>query len=142
MAGLVDLLHGGRIWLHWEGSTVPPVVEAAYKESLEASVATMAGELQEVLGQRVVAFVAGSKSNKTVGRWARGETADPGDEALGRLRALYRIQLLMRERVKPPTCRAWMTSPNPELGEEVPAAVLRAGESQRVLRAAQHFINE
>lgn len=121
---------------------MPTVVEAAWRESLGASVATMAGELQNVFGQRVVAYVAGSKSNKTIGRWARGETADPNDEALGRLRALYRVELLMRDRVAPPTIRAWMTSPNPELGEEVPAAVLRAGDTRRVLSAARHFIDE
>jgi hypothetical protein len=122
--------------------TLSTAVEAAYRDSLEADVATMASELQEILGQRVVAFVTGSKSNKTVGRWARGETEDPGDAALGRLRALYRIMLLMRGRVAPPTIRAWMTSPNPDLGEEVPAAVLREGEPQRVLNAARHFIDE
>jgi hypothetical protein len=101
----------------------------------------MASTLQEALGQRLVAYATGSRSNKTVGRWARGESA-PSDEADGKLRALYRALLILRAHENDRTIRAWMTSPNPDLNDDIAAELLRAGESQRVFAAARTFAEE
>ena len=40
------------------------------------------------------------------------------------------------------TIRAWLTSPNPDLNDEIAADVLRAGESQRAFNAARAFAEE
>jgi hypothetical protein len=114
-----------------------PTAEAAFRESLHAGVKEMARELQQDLGQRLVAYVTES-SSKTVGRWASGAN-EPHDQAEGRLRALYRTMLILREE-PPETIRAWLTSPNPDLGDDVPAEVLREGQATRVFRAAQAFM--
>ncbi len=118
-----------------------PTAEVAFRDSLHARVRTMAGELQEVLGQRLVAFVTGSSSNKTVARWAKGDN-DPNFEAEGRLRALYRTVLILRDHEPPETIRAWLASPNPDLGDDVPADLLRKGQATRVFRAAQSFVEQ
>jgi hypothetical protein len=116
--------------------------QAVFKESLHADTHEMASTLQDALGQRLVAYVTHSKSNKTVGRWARGET-DPGAEAEGLLRALYRAMLILRAANEDDrTIRAWLTSPNPDLNDEIAADVLRAGESQRAFNAARAFAEE
>jgi hypothetical protein len=116
--------------------------QAVFKESLHADADEMASTLQEALGQRLVAYVTRSKSSKTVGRWARGET-EPGDEAEGLLRALYRAVLILRAANEDDrTIRAWLTSPNPDLNDEIAADVLRAGESQRAFNAARAFAEE
>jgi hypothetical protein len=111
----------------------------AYRQSLHAKPAEMARELQDVLGQRFVAYVTHTRSSKTVGRWAAGTTEDPSELALNRLRRLYRVVLLLRGTYEPDTIRAWMASPNPDLGEEIPGDLLRAGEWERVLNAARTF---
>jgi hypothetical protein len=113
--------------------------QTVFKQSLQADVPEMATLLQEKLGQRLVAYVTHSKSNKTVGRWARGEHP-PSPEAEGLLRALYRTVLILDAANEGDrTIRAWFTSPNPDLNEEVAAEVLRNGDSQRVFSAARAF---
>jgi hypothetical protein len=113
--------------------------QTVFKESLQADVPEMATTLQDVLGQRLVAYVTGSKSNKTVGRWARGENP-PTETAEGLLRALYRTVLILQAADEEDrTIRAWFTSPNPDLNDEVAADVLRDGDSQRVFDAARAF---
>lgn len=117
---------------------------AAYKESLQTSPAEIAAELQSALGQRLVAYAVGDRSPKTIGRWAAGETKPPpeGDLTLGKLRALYRVVLLLRDELAPETIRAWLSSPNPDLGEQIPAALLRDGHPDRVLTAARTFVED
>jgi hypothetical protein len=115
-------------------------VHAAFNKSIEEELDKVAGTLQDRLGQRLVSYIVGL-STKTIGRWARGETGGASTAAAeGKLRAVYRVSLLFAER-SDRTFRAWMASPNPYLGEEVPAEVLRNGEPQRVLNAATLFID-
>jgi hypothetical protein len=113
--------------------------QTAFRASLQADVPEIVSTLQVVLGQRLIAYITGSKSNKTVGRWARGEHP-PGEAADVLLRALYRTVLILHAADEEDrTIRAWFTSPNPDLNDEVAADVLRAGEAQRVFNAARAF---
>jgi hypothetical protein len=112
--------------------------QAVFKESLHAAPDEMARTLQDVLGQRMVAYVTGQKAAKTVGRWAQG--TEPSEQALGRLRALYRTILILRAGDEDDrTIRGWLTSPNPDLDDEIAAEVIRVGDSQRVFNAARTF---
>jgi Protein of unknown function (DUF2384) len=115
--------------------------EAAYKHSLHATIPEMAATLQALVGQRLVAFVTGSRSNKTVARWASGDN-HPQLQVEAKLRDLYRTVLILQATEPPDTIRAWMTSANPYLGDEVPAEVLREGNAVRVFHAAQAFIED
>lgn len=117
-----------------------PTAEAAYKTSLQTAIPEMADQLQQLVGQRLVAYVTGSRSSKTVARWANGDNA-PQQQGQDKLRALYRTMLILDTEESDETIRAWMTSANPYLGDEVPVDVLRAGDPVRVYRAAQAFID-
>lgn len=115
--------------------------EAAHRESVHAAVPDMAAKLQELIGQRLVAYVTGSRSNKTVARWATGDNT-PNPEGNSKLRALYRTVLILDTEEPAEAIRAWLTSPNPILGDEVPAEVLRAGDPVRVFHAARAFVED
>lgn len=114
--------------------------QAAHKSSVLAATPEMAAKLQETVGQRLVAYVTGSRSSKTVARWASGDNA-PQQQGEAKLRALFRTVLILSASETPETVRAWMSSANPDLGDEVPAEVLRTGDPVRVYHAAQAFID-
>ena len=118
-----------------------PTAEAAHKTSLQAAIPDIAAQLQQIVGQRLVAYITGSRSSKTVARWASGDHS-PQQQVQDKLRALYRTVLILAADETAETIRAWMTSANPYMGDEVPAEVLRAGNPVRVYRAAQAFIDD
>jgi len=98
--------------------------EIAYRDATRAEPSQMAQELQEILGQRSVAFAAGVQSPQAVGRWAAGK-AEPQGEAEPRLRNLYKVVLVLRETESPQTIRAWLQGANPHLAHRAPLEVLR-----------------
>jgi hypothetical protein len=114
------------------------VRELAHVRALRAPLSEIATRLQEVLGQRMTAVVAGVNDAKAVGQWARGlRTPHPGAER--RLRDTYQVVGLLLEYDAPETIRAWFGGMNPHLGDQAPALVI-ATEPERVLQAAQAFI--
>lgn len=113
--------------------------QAAYKQAFTESPATIAQDLQELLGQKLVAYITDVKSPKAVGRWAHG--VEPRDETEQRLRALYRTVLTLQEAYGPQTIRAWLQGANPDLANQAPVEVLRKGREASVIEAAEHFIH-
>jgi hypothetical protein len=107
-------------------------------QSSRLPVAAIAGYLQDVLGQRLAAVVAGVSDAKAVGKWARGQRR-PHPETEARLRDAYLVvELLLREE-STATVRAWLLGMNPDLDDQAPAIVL-GQEPRRVLRAARSFL--
>ena len=49
--------------------------QQAHRKAVESNIADVVGYLQEVLGQKLVAHVAGVSDPRTVARWAAGERA-------------------------------------------------------------------
>src|ERR1700677_762410 len=85
-----------------------------YAQAITTPCAAIAGELQQALGQRLVAYVARIGASKNVGRWANG--TDPRQhEMQSRVRSLYRVVLLLRPVLSDEGIRAWLLSANPEL---------------------------
>jgi hypothetical protein len=114
--------------------------QAAFKQSITGSIAAIAKDLQDDLGQRLVAYVTEVQSPKSVGRWARGDVP-PRPEAENRLRDLYRTVLILREVYGAETIRAWLEGSNPDLRNHAPIEVLRKGGSAAsVFEAADSFI--
>lgn len=113
----------------------------AHRAGMRASVATMASELQNVLGQRLVAYACDVRSPRLVGRWARDD-AGLHQNTEARLRALYRTYLILHEADESPsTVRAWFIGSNPDLGDQAPIEVLHAGDREAaVLEAAEAFV--
>ena len=99
---------------------------------------TLVRSLQDVLGQRLVAVIAGVNNTKIVGKWARGELS-PDLEAERRLRDAYHITQLLLQEECADTIRAWFIGMNPSLDDQAPALLL-AENPQAVLGAARNFL--
>src|SRR6476646_1376495 len=99
------------------------VRQTAHTRAIRASVPETAARLQEVLGQRLTAVVAGVNDAKAVGQWARG-LRSPHPDAERRLRDAYQVVSLLLECEPPETVRAWFGGMNPHLGDQAPALVV------------------
>jgi hypothetical protein len=111
----------------------------AHRKAVQSSIQDVVGYLQEVLGQKLVAYIAGVSDPRTVGRWASGERA-PRAENEQRVRHAYQIfQLLLAEEA-PHTVRAWFVGLNPQLDDVSPAESIRNGMFREVLVAAKAFL--
>jgi len=94
--------------------------------------------LQEVLGQRLTAVVAGTKNARTVRAWAQG-LRSPSVEGERRLRDAYAVVDLLLEVEAPETVRAWFCGMNPNLDDQPPVLAL-ATVPQEVIQAARAFV--
>jgi hypothetical protein len=103
-------------------------------------IAGVAGHLQDVLGQKLVAHMTSVRDPKGVGPWARGAQV-PRLEAERRLRATYQILHLLLTVDSPHVARAWFIGMNPQLHDEAPAEVIREGRLREALVAAQAFVS-
>jgi hypothetical protein len=111
--------------------------QATHAQSVRTPIPQVAAYLQETLGQRLTATIAGISDAKAVGQWARDKRA-PGPEVQQRLRHAYRIAAMLLEVEDAETVRAWFRGINPDLGDEAPARAL--GERPvEVLQAARDF---
>jgi hypothetical protein len=112
--------------------------QAILGQTARLGVSTIVGSLQDILGQRLVAVIAGVSDAKAVGKWARGERSPHPDTEL-RLRNAYQIVQLLLNRESAETVRAWLVGMNPDLDDQAPALML--GENAvRVLQAARSFL--
>jgi hypothetical protein len=112
--------------------------QAIHRQATRLGMPIIVGSLQDILGQRLVAVIAGVSDSKAVSKWARGgRTPHPDTEQ--RLRNAYQIVQLLLERESAETVRAWFVGMNPDLEDQAPALVL--GEDPvRVLQAARAFL--
>jgi hypothetical protein len=115
-----------------------PAAEA-HRTKVATTPADLVAFLQEGLGQKLVAFMAGVEDPKTVGRWAKGERA-PRRDAEHRLREAFHIFQLLLTQESPHTVRAWFVGLNPQLDDESPAQAIREGRVKDVLVAAKAFL--
>ena len=111
----------------------------AHRTTVESSMADVAAFLQDALGQKLVAYMAGVSDAKAVGRWASGERS-PRPEAQRRLRDTQYIFRLLVTKESPHTVRAWFVGLNPQLDDESPAAAIREGRTRDAVVAAKAFL--
>lgn len=112
--------------------------QAAYGLATRLELPRLVRSLQDVLGQRLVAVIAGVSDAKAVGKWARGERS-PHPEAERRLRAAFHITQLLLQKDSSETVRAWFIGMNPDLDDQAPALML-AENPLYVLQAARAFL--
>jgi hypothetical protein len=113
--------------------------QEAHRKTVESNIADVAGYLQEVLGQKLVAHIAGVSDPRSVARWTAGERA-PRAEYEQHLRCAYQtFQLLLAEESSQ-TVRAWFLGLNPQLDDQSPAECIREGDFRNVLLAAKAFL--
>lgn len=114
------------------------VEQAAHSLATRLELPPLVRSLQDVLGQRMVAVIAGVSDAKAVGKWARGERA-PHPEAERRLRVAFQVVQLLLQKESGETIRAWFTGMNPDLGDRAPALVL-AENPLHVIQAARALL--
>ncbi len=124
---------GGRV------ANVRTRATQAHQKAVAFDIADIAGFLQEMLGQKLVAYIAGVSDPKTVGNWVRGEQA-PRTEADHRLRTAFQIFHLLQGEESPHTVRAWFVGLNPQLDDDTPVDAIREGRAKDVLVAARAYI--
>jgi hypothetical protein len=116
------------------------LIERAHRQSVHASAAEVAGYLRELLGRRLVAYIAGVKDVKTVTRWASGEVENVRDENEQRLRTAYEIVQILVRFDSPRVVKAWFIGLNPQLGDTSPAEAIHDGDLKEAMSAARAFV--
>lgn len=114
--------------------------QEAHRRTVSLSIADIARFLQDTLGSKLTAYIAGVSDPKMVGKWAGGRTK-PGAEREKRLRAAYQVFQLILEAEDEYVARAWFIGMNPQLDDETPADCLRAAQVKDVMAAARAFLS-
>lgn len=114
----------------------------AYTESIRLSRADVVAQLREILGAKLVAYLASVKETRAVRQWAEGDR-EPSAEVVTRLRTSYHAAALLREKDSAAVVQAWFQGMNPLLEDVAPARLLRDGDLETVgpavLAAARAF---
>lgn len=106
-----------------------------------SSMADLASELQNVLTQRLTAYIVGLADGRDIGRYARKERKPhPGTDA--KLRELYNLVSMMKSKEHPETIQIWFLGKNPDLKDRSPAKVLHDSFDNypQVKRAVEKFL--
>jgi hypothetical protein len=108
-----------------------PVLTAVAAHRLDDEAATrsireIAAYLQEAVGQRVAAAIAGLADAKQVGRYARVGGPEPHDATERRLREGYKVVKMLVDAYDAKTARAWLFGINTRLDDRAPIEVLGA----------------
>ena len=119
-------------------STTKSRSEQAHRSTVTSTIADVAMYLQEVLGQKLVAYLADVSGPKTVGRWASG-AQHPRPDAEQRLRAAYQVFAFLQSGDSAHTARAWLIGLNPQLDDESPVTAIRDGRLRDVMTAAKSY---
>ncbi|HEY2056216.1 MAG TPA: hypothetical protein VGH14_19980 [Solirubrobacterales bacterium] len=112
----------------------------AHRQTTETSIEQITIFLEEVLGRKLVAALSGVADPKAVGRWASGERS-PRPAAEEKLRVAYQVFRLLLAEESRHTIRAWFIGLNPQLNDESPVMVIRAGRFQEVMVAARAYVS-
>lgn len=117
----------------------------AHQKAMRLPTPEVVRELSGVLGERLVAYIAGVSETRAVREWAAGER-DIRDPRVGpRLRLGLQLAAMLQDfGDEREVVQAWMQGVNPQLDDQVPARLLREGELDEVgpelLEAARAFL--
>lgn len=116
---------------------------AAYHYATTAPFRFVAKELIDSLGPKIVAYIGGVTEVSAARGWSDGtEPKDPNVQP--RLRVALRVTRLLMQRDSAAVAQAWFQGLNPQLGDRVPAQLLREGSIEEVgpdvVAAARAFV--
>lgn len=114
--------------------------QEAHRRVTESSIQQITQYLDEVLGRKLVATLAGVKDQKAVAQWASGERV-PRAATEERLRVGYQIFRLLMAAEAQHTVRAWFIGLNPQLNDESPILVIQEGRFREAMVAARAYIS-
>lgn len=114
----------------------------AHEDSIRLPFPALVAQLREMLGVRLVAYIGGVKSARSVSGWAEG-IVTPGEVDQERLRHAFHAAALLRDRYDATTVQSWFKGMNPALDDDAPAHVLRKTDpmdgTRDVIAAAKAF---
>jgi hypothetical protein len=114
----------------------------AYREATTLDFPKLIKELTTILGKKLTAYIASVKDTRAIERWMAGSEAYKGVDE--RLRLAYRLAKMISDHEGPRVVQAWFTGLNPELGDRVPARLLREEDVEiigpEILGAARAFL--
>jgi hypothetical protein len=115
----------------------------AHAHAVRADFATVANELRELLGARLVAYIGSVKETRAVHEWAE-EGRRPSEPTQLRLRLALQVATLIAGVDGREVAQAWFQGLNPQLDDRSPARLLREGELDEVgplvVAAARAFL--
>jgi uncharacterized protein (DUF2384 family) len=118
-----------------------PAAQRLDGDAATRSVREIAAYLQEMVGQRVAAAMAGLADAKQIGRYARESGPEPHSTTERRLREGYKVVRMLADAYDAKTARAWLFGTNTRLDDRAPIEVLGAAidtaEFAMVVRAAR-----
>ncbi len=122
-----------------------PGAERLDHDATTLPISEVAGYLQDQLGQRVAAHLAGLRDAKQVGRYRKPDGPAPNQTTDLRLREGYKIVRMIVESFDEKTARAWLFGTNTRLDDEAPIDVLRRASDPpqfaAVRAAARHLVS-
>lgn len=113
------------------------------REATVRPLSDVAAYLQETLGQRMTAHLAGLEHAKQIGRYVRGDAKPRSELVDRRLREGYKVVRMLADAYDADTAKAWLFGTNTRLDDRAPIDVLglatRSDELAAVVRAARQF---
>jgi hypothetical protein len=114
----------------------------AYREAQALAFPELVRRLSAVLGKKLTAYIAGVNDVRAVDRWISG--SESYGKAEQRLRLAYHVAAMLSEHDRDTVVQGWFSGINPELGDRVPARVLRetdpAEAGPEILKAGRAFV--
>jgi hypothetical protein len=130
-----------------EETTMPLALSTAEKledDATKLPIATIAGLLQDALGQRMTAHLAGLNDAKQIGRYRKPGGPTPTTQVELRLREGYKVVCMIRDCYDAETAKAWLFGTNTRLDDHAPIELLRTAEKPEqftaVIRAARQLV--
>jgi hypothetical protein len=124
-------------------STPPRPDLEAHTTAMRLDFPVVVKELRELLGPRLVAYIAGVRETRTVREWTDGAAVKRADIE-PRLRTAFHIARFIGEHDAPSVVQSWFQGLNPQLDDQSPARLIREGElaetGPMVLAAARAFV--
>ncbi len=118
-------------------------VEEIERRAMVEKIDAIARFLQDNLGQKLTAYLAGLNDPKVVGAWAQGK-ARPRDLANHRLRCAFKVASMLVDAYGSETAKSWFFGTNTRLDDEAPAYLLRHGkvaeDFRLIVPAAKAFV--
>jgi hypothetical protein len=110
-------------------------------EATTRSMREIAAYLQDEVGQRVAAAIAGLADAKQIGRYTREDGPEPHGATERRLREGYKVVRMLADAYDAKTARAWLFGTNSRLDDRAPIEVLgeatATADFTSVVRAAR-----
>jgi len=116
----------------------------AHEHASRADFDAVAKELSDILGLKLVAYIAGVTETRAVREWGSGERI-AREPLPTRLRLALQVALLISRHDSKGVAQAWFQGLNPQLDDRSPARLLREGDLDEVgplvLAAARAFVS-